>query len=113
MLPGDAGGLAIAKPRPDVEQQSHQPADHGAVDPHELQIASHRQLDPPRGHLGVPGAHRIGDQLTELVAVIPHQPERRLDQPAVHLGQERLVLQRAPGQRDQPALHRPGSVART
>ena len=45
-----------------------------------------------------------------LVPVLLDDPEHRLHDPSVQLGEQRLVLQRAVGQRDEPSLQRAGRL---
>ena len=51
-----------------VDRQPGQRADHGAVDPDELQVAADLQLEPAAGLLGVPSLDGRGDDRRQVVA---------------------------------------------
>src|ERR1041385_3622328 len=68
-----------------VQYEADQATHQRAVDPDELKIPPHLQLDAPRGLVGVPHAHRVGDELADLVPVLVHGPQDRSDEPLVQL----------------------------
>src|SRR5688572_8254912 len=57
----------LEKPAERIDNQTGQPADQGAVDADELEVAAHRQLDSLRRSLRVPLAYRVRHQLADLV----------------------------------------------
>ena len=59
-----------------MDRDADQAADDGAVDPDELQVAADVQLDPLRRLLAVPALDRVGDDGSELTAVITQTIER-------------------------------------
>src|SRR5207302_1325277 len=52
-----------------VDREPDQPTDERAVDPDELQISPHGQLEAARRRLRVPTSERLGDQVADLVAI--------------------------------------------
>ena len=59
----------MKKYRDRVNQDAHETADDGAVDPDELQVTAHVQLDPLRRLLAVPALDGVRDDRGELGAV--------------------------------------------
>ena len=51
-----------------MDDEARKTSDDGAVDPDELQVATHLELDPIGGVLSIPAFDRVGDECTDLTA---------------------------------------------
>ena len=61
----------MRQPGDRIDQEANQSADQRPVDPNELQIPAHQQLDASGGLIRIPGAHGLGDELTHLPRCCP------------------------------------------
>ena len=90
-----------------VDRDADQPADHGAVDPDELQVPADVQLDPAGGLPAVPALDRVGDHGGDLGAVPVDHEDRGVGGQPVEPRLERRV-----GAEPRPRTRRPRACMR-
>ena len=79
-----------------MDAEPGQRADDGAVDPDELQVAAHVQLDALGRLLAVPAVDRHRDDLGELAAVGVDEERHHLAEPRLEPPPPHLVLDQVP-----------------
>jgi hypothetical protein len=87
-----------------VDDEPGEPADDGAVDADELQVAADLGLDALGGLCRVPALDRRRDELADLAGRLGDQRRGKRDDPLVDLGGQLRVVSQALPRADQPRI---------